>query len=226
MVGGAHELEMRVVVERPADRHFDERGLLAEPERLAELDAVAAAGAIGPVVAAHQARIVDEAVRQQEVDGVVAQVPGRRAVAARLAAGQPRDRLVGAGEVGLLLGAALLRRRHVRPAVVRHLVAVGDHRLAGARMALDGEAGDEPGRADGARFEHGQDPRRRDEAELAARQRRRRGHAAGDEGGLGVEVEGETNDVARHGRLRDVDRSAFSKSGSRFCVRTRSNFFK
>ena len=37
-----------------------------------------------------------------------------------------------------------------------------------------------------------------DGAELAARQRRRRGHAAGDEAGLGVEIEGEADDVAGH----------------------------
>ena len=35
-------------------------------------------------------------------------------------------------------------------------------------------------------------------AELAARQRRRRRHAARDEAGLGVEVEGEADDVAGH----------------------------
>src|SRR5262249_39092360 len=114
-------------------------------------------------------------------------------------AGESGDRRVGANEVGLLLGAALLRGRHVRPAVVRHLVAVGDHRLAGARVALDGEARNEPGGADAAGLEQTQNASRPDQAELAARQRRRRGHAAGDETRLGVEVEGEADDVARHG---------------------------
>ena len=42
---------------------------------------------------------------------------------------------------------------------------------------------------------------RRHRAELAARQRRRRGHAAGDEAGLSVEIEGEADDVAGHGLL-------------------------
>ena len=39
---------------------------------------------------------------------------------------------------------------------------------------------------------------RRGRAELAARQRRRRGHAARDEARLGVEIEGEADDVAGH----------------------------
>ena len=54
--------------------------------------------------------------------------------------------------------------------------------------------------ADAARFQERQDPARGQCAELAARQRRRRGHAAGDEARLGVEIEGQADDVARHGR--------------------------
>ena len=73
--GGAHEFEMRKVVERPGDRHFDQRGLLAEMERLAQFGDVAAPRAIGQVVGAHQARVVLEAVLEQQVDGVLAQVP-------------------------------------------------------------------------------------------------------------------------------------------------------
>ena len=65
-------------------------------------------------------------------------------------------------------------------------------------MALDGEARDEPGRANAGGLEQGQDAPRADQAELAARQRRRRRHAAGDEARLGVEIEGQADDVAGH----------------------------
>ena len=194
----AHELEMRIVVERPADRHFDQRGLLAEAEGLAELGLIAAPRAIGPIVRAHQARVVDEAMGEQEIDGVLAQVPRRRTIAARLAAGQPGDGIVGADEIGLLFLAALLRRRDMRPAVVRHLVPVPHHRLTGAGMAFDGKSRDEPGRANAGGLQQGQDAARADEAELSARERRRGRHAAGDEARLGVEVEGQADDVAGH----------------------------
>ena len=118
-----HEFEMRKVVERPTDRHFDERGRLTKMERLAKLGDVAAPRAIGKVVGAHQARVVGEAVLQQQIDRVLAQVPGRRTVAARLAPGQPRDRVIGAHQIGFLLVAALVRRRNMRPAVMADLVA-------------------------------------------------------------------------------------------------------
>ena len=147
---------------------------------------------------------------EQEVDGVLAQIPRRRAITARLAAGESRNRLVGADEIGLLLVAALLRGWNMRPAVVRNLVAVRGHRLARRRMALDGEAGHEPGGADAARFQQRQNPARADQAELAARQRGRRGHAARDEPGLRVEIEGQADDVARHLEPRSVDTSAIA----------------
>ena len=54
----------------------------------------------------------------------------------------------------------------MRPAVMRHLVAVAHHRLAGAGMALDGEARDEPGRANAEGFQQRQDALRPDEPEL------------------------------------------------------------
>src|SRR6185503_9240494 len=47
-------------------------------------------------------------------------------------------------------------------------------------------------------LEKAENAARRHGAELAARQRRRRGHAARDEAGLGVEIEGEADDVAGH----------------------------
>ena len=138
-------------------------------------------------------------MREQEIDGVLAQIPRRRAVAARLGAGQARNRIIGAHEIGLLFGARLRRRRDVRPAVVRDLVAACNYRVAFARPALDGEAGDEPGRLDLTAFEKIEDAARADgPAEFAARQRRRRRHAAGDEAGLRVEIESQADDVAGH----------------------------
>jgi peptidoglycan/xylan/chitin deacetylase (PgdA/CDA1 family) len=71
----AHELEMRKIVKRPADRHLDYRRLLTEMKRLTKLCNVAATRAIRQIVGAHQARIVLEAVVQQQVDGVFAQIP-------------------------------------------------------------------------------------------------------------------------------------------------------
>src|ERR1041385_5559420 len=94
---------------------------------------------------------------KQQVDGVLAQVPGRRAVAARLASAQARNRIIGADEIGLFLGARLCCRRNVCPAVVRDLMAAGNYGLALARPAFDGETGDEPGRGDAAALEEIED---------------------------------------------------------------------
>src|SRR4029079_6022967 len=108
------------------------------------------------------------------------------------------DVIVGADEIGLLLVTALVRVRDVRPRMVPDLVAAFGHGGAFLRPALDGEARRKPGRLDAALLEEFQDAARRHGAELAARQRRRRGHAARDEPGLGVEIEGEADDVAGH----------------------------
>src|SRR5262249_27246229 len=53
-------------------------------------------------------------------------------------------------------------------------------------------------RANAVGLEQGQDALRADKAELPARERRRARHAAGDESRLGVEVEAQADDVARH----------------------------
>ena len=133
---------------------------------------------------------------EQKIDGVLAQVPGRRAIASRFAPGQAFDRRIGAHEIGFLLRPALLRGRHVRPAVMRHLVAVAHDLGAGGGMALDGKSRDEPGRAQPAGFQQRENAPGADEAKFSARQRRRRRHAARDEARLRVEIERETDDVA------------------------------
>src|SRR5688572_75682 len=80
------------------------------------------------------------------------------------------------------------------------LVARVGHRRAFLWPALDGETRHEPGRRDAALLEEFEDAPRRHGAELAARQRRRRSHAARDEARLGVEVEGEADDMTGHRR--------------------------
>ena len=199
---------MRIIVERPADRHLDQFRFLAVAVWLADLGLIAAPRAIGPIIGAHQARIVDKAVGEQEIDRVLAQLPRRGAVAARLATGQRGDGIIGADEISFLLGATLLRGRNMRPAVMRDFMAVAHDRLARAWMALDGEARNEPGGADAVRLEQSEDALRANKAELAARERRRAGHTAGDEPGLRVEVEAQADDVARHPALPNVDTGA------------------
>src|SRR6476659_11171110 len=110
---------------------------------------------------------------EQEIDGVLAQVPRRRTIATRLAPGEPGDGIVGADEIGLLFLPALLRRGNMGPAVMRHLVPVLHHGLTGACVALDGKSRDETDSADTGGLEQGQDAPRADEAALSARQWRR-----------------------------------------------------
>ena len=176
-------------------------GLRPHPVGLAEPRHVAAAGAIGPVVGGHQRGIVEEAVLDEEIERMVAQVPGWRAVAAGRSAGEATDRLVGPHQIRLLLLAALAGGRDMRPAVMTDLVAGGHDRLADLRIALNGEAGREPGGVDGARLEQIDNPARADQAEFTARQRRRRAHPTRNEARLRIEVEGEADNVARHGSL-------------------------
>src|SRR4029453_3413165 len=97
---------MGVIVKLPADRHLDQLGLYPEMVGLAKSRLIAAAGEVGWVVAPHHAAVVAKAMRQQEIDGGAAQIPGRRAVTLRPLARQAPDRLVGAYQIGLLLLAA------------------------------------------------------------------------------------------------------------------------
>src|SRR5262249_8794828 len=92
----------------------------------------------------------------------------------------------------------LPRRGNVRPAMVRHFMAVPHDVLASLRMALDGEARNEPGRPNAARAQQMPDALRADQSELAARERRGAPHPAGKATRLGIEVEREAYDMARH----------------------------
>ena len=94
---------MREIVEAPTDRHFDQRGLRAEMHGLVERDDIAGARIIGRAVMPHHAAFIEEAMLNQEVDAVLAEVPGRRAVAPRALARERLDRLVGAHQASLLL---------------------------------------------------------------------------------------------------------------------------
>src|SRR6185312_6104388 len=108
---GAHEFEMRVVIERPADRHLDEVRLASQYRRALQLDHVAQPRAIGQIVVTHHAALVEKAVLQKKLDGMWREIPGRRAVAARLPAGELADRLVRARQAGLFLLARKAGRR-------------------------------------------------------------------------------------------------------------------
>src|ERR1700737_3569557 len=132
---------MGIIVERPADRHLDELSLLPEMVWLSELRPIPFARTIGPIIIPHHAGIVLKAVREQKLDGVLAQPPGGRGIAARLAAGRRPRGVVGAAgkpalgvvcapEIGPPLVPALLPRRHMPPAVMGHFVAVPHHILA------------------------------------------------------------------------------------------------
>jgi len=165
-----------------------------------EIHLSAAAGEIRCVVGPHHAAVVAKAVRQQEIDGGTAQIPGRRAVALRLLTRQAHDSLVGACQIGLFLITAHTGIGNVRPAVVADLVAIGEDGFAFSRVAFDGEPWHEPGAADPHAVEEVQDPMRGQRAEFAARQGRGRGHAPCDKPRLRVEVVAEADDVARHAR--------------------------
>ena len=74
-------LEVREVIEDPTDRQLHQIDLGAEQIRTIGLDDVADAAPVGLVVFAHQRALVADALLQQQLDGVGAVVPGRRAVA-------------------------------------------------------------------------------------------------------------------------------------------------
>src|SRR5262245_43347735 len=91
----------------------------------------------------------------------------------------------------------------MRPGMGADLVTTLHHCRAFLRPAFDGEARREPRRLDVAVGEKLQDAAAgHPPAELSARKRRRRRHAARDEPGLGVEIEGQTDDVTWHAGTR------------------------
>ena len=198
----ANELEVREVVERPAHRRLDQPGHVAEHGRLFELDHVPLSHPIRDVIVRHHATVVDESVPDQEFHRVRAQVPRRRAVTARMATGKFSDPLVGAHEPFFFLFTGKLGWRHVRPAMVPDLVAGVAYAPALIRIRRERMARDEPARLNPALLEQRQDPGRSDVgAELAARDRRGRGHAARNKPRHGVEIKRQTNDMSSHQNL-------------------------
>src|SRR6266705_4476025 len=197
----AHELEVRVVVERPADRHLDQARFLAEYRGLLQLDPVAEPNAVRGGVVPHHAAFVIEAVLEKQLDRMRAQVPRRRAVAAGVAAGEFPDLFVRAHQLRFLLLAREARRRHVRPAVMADFMARLQHTPTCLRISLEGMPRDEPGGGNAEFLEQRQYARGADHAELAARHRRRRGHAARDPAGNRVEIKSDADDVLRHALL-------------------------
>ena len=147
---------------------------------------------------AHHRAVVGEAVLQQQLDAVRAQVPGRRPVAARVLAGQRPDRRVAAHQLLLLAVAPQGRRDTVRPAVVAHLVP-GLHDLPHAgRVAFDGVARDEPRGGDPVPREQGEDARNGDDAEVAARDHGGGGEPARDHRRRVVVVERQAHQQVGH----------------------------
>src|SRR5207245_9461293 len=102
------------------------------------------------------------------------------AVAAGVAAGEFFDLFVRAPELRFLLLAREAPGRDVRPAVVADLMTRLEHPQAGFRVGFQSVPGNEPGGGNAVLLEQGKNARCADHAELAARYRRRRGHAARD----------------------------------------------
>src|SRR5439155_24864747 len=138
-------------------------------------------------------------------------VPRRRAVAAGVAAAGLFDLLVRARELRFLLLAREARGRPVSPAVVADLVTRLEHSPAGLRIGFQGVPGNEPGGGNAVLLEQRQDARGADHAELPARYRRRRGHAARDPAGHRVEIEADANDVLRRHALAPIRSAHWEK---------------
>ena len=206
-VGQAHVFEVRVVVERPADRHLDQRRLAAAHERRLELGDVALAGEVAVVVVAHQRAVVLDAVLLQQLDRMRGEVPGRRAIAARQLAADALDRFIAADDFLLFLLARQRGGQAMRPAVMGKLVSRLDIGRDGLRRAVDRVAGREEGRLDAVALQQRDQPRDDHHVVLAARYGRRRRLPAGDEAGQMVVIEGEADDVARHAILLMLCRS-------------------
>src|SRR5258708_3502436 len=100
------------------------------------------------MVVPHHAAFVIEAVLEQQLDRMRAQVPRRGAVAAGVAARELLDLLVRARELRFLLFAREARGRHVRPALVSDLVAGLHDAGAALRVGFQRMPGGKPGGGD------------------------------------------------------------------------------
>jgi hypothetical protein len=136
---------VRQIVERPADRHLDEWRRHAEMHRLLRVDDVAGASAVRQVVMRHHAAVVEKTVLQHQLDGTLAEVPGRRTVPAGLPAGQPLDRGVSAREDRVLLVAGEFSWRLVHVTMMRDLVIRCVHGRTGVGIRCECVRRDEPG---------------------------------------------------------------------------------
>ena len=159
MLGGGHQAasvggcedEVGVVVERPVDGKFGEAGR-------------------GPVggVAAHQAGVVAETALAQQAEGVVAQFPGRGAVAdGRVAGDAAQDFRAAVEHLGLLLGGER-GGRLVEIAVVADFMSGGGDPLNDGGAALGDPAGHVEGGGDAALFEQSEDMRHGDRRPVVA----------------------------------------------------------
>jgi len=130
-------------------------------------------------IRARERGVVHEAVLEQDLDRRSAHVHRRRAVADGPDPGDAIEGIETAKEELALVRRLELRERLVHPAVVAELVAAVADRPHQLGIREHGVAGHEERRRDPAALEHGEDPRDREGAELAARERRHvaTGHA-------------------------------------------------
>ena len=188
-------LEVREVVERPADWQFHERGGQAEHDGFARLHGIAGACLVRQVVVAHHAAVVRESLLEQEIHAGTAEIPRGRSVSPRRCAADALDRGVAAHELGALLVPGKPRGRDVVVAVMTDLVTRLVNRAARVGIGVDRESRNEPRGADTAAREQREQALRADHTKLAARDRGRRGLAECEPQRYGVEVEREAHEV-------------------------------
>ncbi len=188
-------LEVREVVERPADRQFHERGGRAEHDGFAHLHGIAGACLVRQVVVTHHAAVVRESLLEQEIHAGTAEIPRGRSVAARRRAADTLDRGVAAHELGALLVPGKPRGRDVVVAVMTDLVTRFVNRAARVGISVDRESRNEPRGADTAAREQREQALRADHTKFAARDRGWRGLAERQPQRHSVEVEREAHEV-------------------------------
>src|SRR6478735_2024353 len=167
-----HELEVLEVAEAPRERDADEVDGLAELVRPVRGKAVATAQVVRLEVTARERGVVLEAVLEQDVHRVDADIDVRRAVAERPHACNLLEGIEPAEEDVALLFRRERGERLVHEAVMADLVArVAD---VAHEVGVDerGVTGDEERRRHVVTLQQRQDPRHGHGAELAARHRR------------------------------------------------------